>query len=103
KDGRTLTGILVVETATGVTMRAQQGKEETIRRSDLDQLRSTGRSLMPEGLESEIPYQAMADLIANLTAVTPAAKKIPGNEPTEITGKDGSLTLPASRALLFGN
>src|SRR5262249_58939842 len=54
KDGRTVTGVLESETATGVTLRGQQGKDETIRRVDLDQLRSTGKSLMPEGLEADI-------------------------------------------------
>ena len=42
KDERTITGILVTETATAITLRGQQGKEETILRSDLDSLRGSG-------------------------------------------------------------
>ena len=36
KDERTLSGVLAAETATAITLRGQQGKEETILRSDLE-------------------------------------------------------------------
>jgi putative heme-binding domain-containing protein len=103
KDGRTVAGVLAAETATGVTLRGQQGKDETVRRVDLDQLRSTGKSLMPEGLEADLPPAAMADLIAYLTATTSPPKKIPGNNPELITAGKGTLTLPAANAAIFGN
>jgi hypothetical protein len=35
-------------------------------RKDLDEISSTGKSLMPEGLEQKITPQEMADLIAFL-------------------------------------
>jgi putative membrane-bound dehydrogenase-like protein len=68
RDGRIVTGVLAAETSTGITLRGQQGKEETILRADLEQLRGTARSLMPEGLEKDIALQDMADLLAYLTA-----------------------------------
>jgi hypothetical protein len=45
-----------------------RGKNETstILRSNIDQLNSTGKSLMPEGFEKNITMEAMADLIAFL-------------------------------------
>ena len=47
-------------------LRRAEGIEETLLRSEIDELRSTGQSLMPEGLEQTINLQEMADLIAFL-------------------------------------
>jgi putative membrane-bound dehydrogenase-like protein len=63
-DGTVLTGILAAETATSITLRQQGGKEAVIPRSEIDELRSSGQSLMPEGLERQIPPQDMADLLS---------------------------------------
>jgi putative membrane-bound dehydrogenase-like protein len=63
-DGTVLTGILAAETATSITLRQQGGKEAVIPRSEIDELRSSGQSLMPEGLERQIPPLEMADLLA---------------------------------------
>ena len=65
-DGRTLTGVVIAETAAGITLRRADGVEDRIRRDDLESLRSTGQSLMPEGLELQINEQQMANLIAFL-------------------------------------
>lgn len=103
KDGRTVTGVLAAETATGLTLRGQQGKEETVLRSDLERLVGTAKSLMPEGLEKDLPKPAMADLLAYLTAAAEApARRFPGNEPAEVAASDGTLTLPATKASLHG-
>ncbi|MBW8884352.1 MAG: c-type cytochrome [Planctomycetia bacterium] len=63
-DGTVLTGILAAETATSITLRQQGGKEAVIPRSEIDELRSSGQSLMPEGLDRQIPPQDMADLLS---------------------------------------
>jgi putative heme-binding domain-containing protein len=63
-DGTVATGILATETATSITLRQQGGKDAVIARSEIDELRSMGVSLMPEGLERQIPPQEMADLLA---------------------------------------
>lgn len=65
-DGRTLTGIIAAETATSVTFKRAENATDTILRSEIAELRSTGMSIMPEGLEKDITPQAMADLIAYL-------------------------------------
>lgn len=62
-DGRVLTGILSSETANSVTLKQPEGKTVTLLRSEIDELRSNGISLMPEGLEKNVPHQDMADLI----------------------------------------
>jgi putative membrane-bound dehydrogenase-like protein len=64
RAGQTFTGVLAAETATSITLRGQDGKQEVILRADLDELVSTGRSLMPEGLERDLSRQDLADVIA---------------------------------------
>jgi putative heme-binding domain-containing protein len=66
RQGRILSGLLAEETATTVKLRRAEGVEEIILRTEIDELRSTGQSLMPEGLEQTIGLQDMADLIAFL-------------------------------------
>ena len=68
-DGRTLSGMIAAETATGVTLRRAENLTDTVLRIDIDQLKSTGLSLMPEGLERQIDQQAMADLLEYLRSV----------------------------------
>jgi putative heme-binding domain-containing protein len=63
-DGRVHTGVLAAETSNSVTLKQQEGKSETLRRDEIEDLHSDGVSLMPEGLEKDIPPQDMADLIA---------------------------------------
>jgi putative heme-binding domain-containing protein len=63
-DGRVYTGILTAETSTSVTLKQEEGKTVTLRRSEIEDLHSGGVSLMPDGLEELIPPQDMADLIA---------------------------------------
>jgi putative membrane-bound dehydrogenase-like protein len=102
-DERTISGILAAESATSVTLRGQQGSEATILRSNLQELRGTSKSLMPEGLEKELTKQDIADLLAYLMANDVSHKKLPGNSPTEITLRDNSLTLPAVLAYVYGD
>jgi putative heme-binding domain-containing protein len=63
-DGRALTGMLAAETATSVTLKRAENASDTVLRIDIEELTSTGVSLMPEGLEKQIDKSAMADLIA---------------------------------------
>ena len=66
KDGRSLTGLLTSDTPTSVTLRAAQGIEETILRSNLAKLTSSSTSLMPNELEKTMTRQELADLMAFL-------------------------------------
>jgi putative membrane-bound dehydrogenase-like protein len=63
-DGLTHTGVLTAETSTSVTLKQADGKTVTLPRDEIEDLRSDGVSFMPDGLEKNIPPQAMADLIA---------------------------------------
>ena len=62
-EGRILNGVMVSQTATSVTLKQPEGKTFTILRSEIEQVQSSGISLMPEGLEQNIPPADMADLI----------------------------------------
>ncbi|MFV0445740.1 MAG: PVC-type heme-binding CxxCH protein [Planctomycetaceae bacterium] len=63
-DGLVHTGILATETSTSITLKQPEGKEITIPRDQIADLKSNGVSLMPEGLERTITPQQMADLIS---------------------------------------
>ncbi len=62
-DGRTFTGMIMEESAGSVTLALPDGKPQVIARSEIVDLRSTGRSMMPEGFEKEISAAEAADLL----------------------------------------
>ncbi len=64
QDGTVQTGLLAAETSNAVTLAQPDGKSLSILRSDVEELHSDGKSLMPVGVERTIPPQDMADLIA---------------------------------------
>ena len=65
-DGQTLSGILLAETASSITLQQEQDKKVTLSKSEIEEIRSTGVSLMPDGMEKNIPHQDMADLLSFL-------------------------------------
>jgi putative membrane-bound dehydrogenase-like protein len=65
-DGRSLTGMIASETATSVTLKRAENQQDTVLRLNIEELRSTGLSIMPEGMEKQIDQQTMADVIAYL-------------------------------------
>ena len=68
QDGRTPAGLVTGETGGSLTLLGLDGVEQTILRGELRSLMSSGRSLMPDGLEAAVDEQAMADLVAFLAA-----------------------------------
>ncbi len=68
RDGVIKTGIIASETPTSITLRQSGGKQETVLRTDIDEMTGSGKSLMPEGFEKKITPEEMADLIAFLLA-----------------------------------
>lgn len=61
--GQVLSGLLAGETAGSVRLRRAGGIEDTVLRSEIQELRSSGRSLMPEGFEQTLKPQDIADLL----------------------------------------
>ncbi len=68
-DGRQLTGMITAETATSVTLKRAENQTDTVLRIDIEELRGTGVSLMPDGMEKQIDKQSMADLLEYLKSV----------------------------------
>lgn len=66
EDGRAMTGMISAESATSITLRRAESASDTVLRVDLAQLKSTGMSIMPEGMEETVDKQSMADIIAYL-------------------------------------
>jgi putative membrane-bound dehydrogenase-like protein len=66
KGGRVLTGMIAAETANSLTIRKPDGVEETVLRLEIEELRGTGLSFMPEGLEKQVDIAAMVDLLSYL-------------------------------------
>ncbi|HWA98148.1 MAG TPA: c-type cytochrome, partial [Pirellulales bacterium] len=63
-DGNAYTGIIAAETASSVTLKLPEGKVLSLLRTEIEELRSNGISLMPEGLERNVSKQDMADVIS---------------------------------------
>ncbi|MEO8351153.1 MAG: PVC-type heme-binding CxxCH protein [Chthoniobacteraceae bacterium] len=66
-NGETFSGILLSETAAGLSLRLPGGGTRTIRRAELGQLERPPHSLMPDGLEAGLTPQDMADLLEFLS------------------------------------
>ena len=103
-DGRQPAGILARETTTDITLQAPEGKQFVILRKDIDLLRTTGKSLMPDGIEKDLSHQDLADLIRYLQSQGPPPKSFPGNTPALVRPHtdSGKLELTASVARIYG-
>lgn len=65
-DGRIISGIIANESNHSLTLLRQKGESSAILRSEIDEFQSTGKSLMPEGLDRIITPGEMRDLVAYL-------------------------------------
>jgi putative membrane-bound dehydrogenase-like protein len=73
-DGRSASGLIAAETAAGITLKRAEGVIQSLARDEIDEIKSTGKSLMPEGLEQKISPPEMASLIAYLQQSTDTSK-----------------------------
>ena len=103
KAGLVHNGILASESSTSITLRGQEGKEQVLLRNELEELRSTGKSLMPEGLEKDLPKQDMADLLAYLASTGRPPKQFTGNTPAPVKTANGVYALLATNGEIHGN
>jgi putative heme-binding domain-containing protein len=69
KAGRVFTGMIAAETASSITLRRAEKAEDTILRSQIEDIQATAKSLMPENLETQLNQQEVADLITYLQSV----------------------------------
>ncbi len=62
-QGRVISGIITAESASAIVVKRSEGATDVIPREQIEQVKSTGVSLMPEGLEKGLTVQEIADLI----------------------------------------
>jgi putative heme-binding domain-containing protein len=62
-DGRVLTGLIAEEAGDTVTLAQADGKRATVQRSEVEELRNSGVSLMPEGYQQEMDPAMLRDLV----------------------------------------
>jgi putative heme-binding domain-containing protein len=81
-DGRVLTGLQVENTPQRIVLKTQGGKLEVIPRANVEEVKVSPLSLMPEDLEKQIKPQELVDLFAFLALdkppSDPEARPIPG-------------------------
>jgi hypothetical protein len=95
--------VLAEESGTSITLAGTTGERQVILRTNLEQMTSTGKSLMPDGLENQLKPQDVADLIAHLKRYV-APKSVELNHPALARPEsDGSLRLLAGNCEIFGN
>ncbi len=74
EDGRVASGMIASENANSVTLKRAEGIVQTISRDSMESISSTGKSLMPEGLEQKISPVEMSHLIGYLLDATDTSK-----------------------------
>ena len=84
-DGRILSGLLVEIGKERVILKLQGGKAETIQRSQVEDMKTSELSLMPDSFETQLAPQDIVDLCAFLSLdkqpSDPTAKALPGAGP----------------------
>jgi putative heme-binding domain-containing protein len=65
-QGRIFSGMLAAETGSSITLAGPEGKRQDILRGDIEELTSSGKSLMPDGMEKQLTPQDLSDLFAYL-------------------------------------
>jgi len=82
RDGRVLTGLLAEDGPRRVVLKTQGGKPEVIPRDDVEELKISPLSLMPEGIETQLTEPEWSDLFAFLgldkPPDDPSSRPIPG-------------------------
>ncbi len=81
-DGRVLTGLLAEDSPQRVVLKVQGGKQEIIPRDDVEMMKISELSLMPQDVEKTLKPEEIADLFAYITLdkppSDPSSKLIPG-------------------------
>ncbi len=84
KDGRTLSGFLVDKDNQVVVLRGLDGVNQVLQKDQIAQMKSTGVSLMPEGLLDSLDDQKVRDLFAYVRSSQPLV----GSPPTQMSASN---------------
>jgi putative membrane-bound dehydrogenase-like protein len=106
KSGLTYSGLLASETGNSITLVNADKEQQVILRADLEELVSTSKSVMPEGIEKDLTPRDVADIIAHVRSNVPlpTRKEFAGNVPQSVApADDGSLLLLATTCEIYGS
>ena len=67
-DGQVFSGLLASESGNAIVLTVAGGEKVTIGRSEIERMKVSSTSLMPEGIEKDVTVQQMADLLEFLKA-----------------------------------
>jgi len=79
EEGVVVEGLLKDSNSQTITLQSQNGALTTLNRSEIEEFRSSGTSLMPEGIESQISVAEMADLLWYVKNWRYVADNMPAN------------------------
>ena len=79
EEGSVVEGLLKDSNSQTVTLQSQNGAITILNRSEIEELKSSGTSLMPEGIESQISAAEMAELLWYVKNWRYVADKVPAN------------------------
>ena len=106
-DGDAYNGMIAAESGNSLTLRMQGNQGDTtvtILREDIERIKSTGLSFMPEELEKVVSPSEMNHLLAFLNELGPAPRQFDGNVPSIVEPKeDGTIELLATSCRIFGS
>jgi putative membrane-bound dehydrogenase-like protein len=74
-DGRVLTGLIVEQAPDSVTLRDAKGERTTIARAEVEDLKESAASLMPESLYRDIAPDQLRDLFGYLQSEQPRVER----------------------------
>jgi quinoprotein glucose dehydrogenase len=74
-SGKVVTGIKIAETPNTITVGNREGKQQTITRSQIDELQIGKLSIMPDGVEKRLTSRELTDLIAFLISEKKRSQK----------------------------
>ena len=96
EDGRNLTGLITEDNPQRIVLRLPGDAEEVVPRNNVDYLRPSKLSMMPEGIENVLSKRQLADLFAFLSfdkpPADPASKLIPGGPAVRVLPPRGNPT-----------
>ncbi|WLD11502.1 PVC-type heme-binding CxxCH protein [Planctellipticum variicoloris] len=104
--GLTFQGLLAEESAGSLTLMAAEARKQTVLRADLEEFFTASKSLMPEGLEKDLPPADLANVIGYIRSNVPLPqrKSFPGNEPkTVVADATGRFVLQPVDAEIYGS
>lgn len=67
-DGQVINGIMANETRTAIEILDAESKRHTLQRDEIDEIKTSRKSTMPEGFEKQLNPEAMTDLLEFLAA-----------------------------------